>query len=316
MGFLDDTPNLDTKLSVIETLRTVTEGKIFVEVERARVTKILSDIKKEQGDLKAATDILTELQVETFGSMDRREKTEFILAQVALCIEIGDWTQAGILSRKISTRYLARKPKKTAEQLEKEKKEREKKKERGEDVPEEKEDDTTDLKLRYYEQQIILAKHDDKYLDVCKHYRQVLDTEAVEEDSAKLHPVCLVASMMIWTIANTFRFYNESSTSLFLLPMITSSMTSSTESTVTPEILKFRRMPSSSNCSLSRSSCVGPRWPKSLVLISVALTSSTRKKVSLATRKHSSGGRTCGRELSNIMSGWWRSTTRAFKWAD
>jgi 26S proteasome regulatory subunit N5 len=183
MGFLDDTPSLETKLSVIETLRTVTEGKIFVEVERARVTKILSDIKKDQGDLKAATETLCELQVETFGSMARREKTEFILAQVALCIESGDWTQAGILSRKISTKFLARRPKKTPEQLEKEKKDREKRLARGE------EDDVTDLKLRYYEQQIILAKHDDKYLDVCKHYRQVLDTEAVEDDPAKLHPV-------------------------------------------------------------------------------------------------------------------------------
>lgn len=28
MGFLDDTPNLETKLSVIEALRTVTEGKV------------------------------------------------------------------------------------------------------------------------------------------------------------------------------------------------------------------------------------------------------------------------------------------------
>src|ERR1700744_2234988 len=28
MGFLDDTPTLETKLSVIETLRTVTEGKV------------------------------------------------------------------------------------------------------------------------------------------------------------------------------------------------------------------------------------------------------------------------------------------------
>ncbi|KAL1862969.1 hypothetical protein VTK73DRAFT_6566 [Phialemonium thermophilum] len=189
MGFLDETPNLETKLSVIETLRTVTEGKIFVEVERARVTKVLSDIKKQQGDLKAATDILCELQVETFGSMNRREKVEFILAQVALCIEVGDWIQAGILSRKISTRYLARKPKKTAEQIEKENKEREKKKARGEEVSEEEEDDVTDLKLRYYEQQIILAKHDDKYLDVCKHYRQVLDTEAVEQDPEKLRAV-------------------------------------------------------------------------------------------------------------------------------
>ena len=28
MSFLDDTPNIETKLSVIETLRTVTEGKV------------------------------------------------------------------------------------------------------------------------------------------------------------------------------------------------------------------------------------------------------------------------------------------------
>ena len=68
--------------------------------------------------------------------MSRREKTEFILQQVALCIEKGDWTQAGILSRKISTRYFNRKPKKTPEQLEKERKEREEKeKTRSADEP-------------------------------------------------------------------------------------------------------------------------------------------------------------------------------------
>lgn len=211
MSFLDATPDLATKLTVIETLRTVTEGKIFVEVERARVTRILSDIKKEQGDLKAAADILCELQVETFGSMERREKTEFILAQVALCIENDDWTQAGILSRKISTKYLSRKPKKTEEQVANEKKARENRREKGEDVPEPIEDDVTDLKLRYYEQQITLAKHDDKYLDACKHYRQVLDTEAVEEDPSKLQSV----SSLIWnSLARTdrIRSCNELST--------------------------------------------------------------------------------------------------------
>ncbi|KAF2773902.1 hypothetical protein EJ03DRAFT_323262 [Teratosphaeria nubilosa] len=187
MAFLDDTPSREVKLSVIETLRTVTEGKIFVEVERARVTRILSNIKREQGDVAAATDILCELQVETFGSMSRREKTEFILEQVALCIQKGDWTQAGILGRKISTRYFARKPKRTPEEIEKRKKEREEQARKnadtavGEDAmvdPED--DDVTDLKLRYYEQQITLAKHEDKYLEACKHYRSVLDTEAVE----------------------------------------------------------------------------------------------------------------------------------------
>ncbi|KAI9817083.1 MAG: hypothetical protein M1826_001665 [Phylliscum demangeonii] len=204
MAFLDDTPNLDTKLSVIEALRT-----IFVEVERARVTRILSNIKKAQGNLKEAADILCELQVETFGSMARREKTEFILDQVALCIENDDWAQAAILSRKISTKYFARKAKKTAQELEAEKKAQEKKeKEEEEEKEKEKEkekkkdeksdadeagqaakveDDVTDLRLRYYEQQILLAKHDDNYLDACKHYRQKVDTEAIEENPQLLH---------------------------------------------------------------------------------------------------------------------------------
>jgi 26S proteasome regulatory subunit N5 len=123
--------------------------------------------------------------------MTRREKTEFILEQVSLCIQNNDWTQASILSRKISTRYFARKPKKTPEQIEKEKKEQEEKdKKRSADEPEpEKEDDVTDLKLRYYEQQITLAKHEDKYLEVCKHYRQVLDTESVENNPDQLRAV-------------------------------------------------------------------------------------------------------------------------------
>ena len=146
-------------------------------------------MRKAQGDLSAAADILCELQVETFGSMERREKTEFILEQVALCIEKGDWTQAGILSRKISTKYFTRKPKLTPEQMKQELKDRlHREKNRGPDeLPEKPDDDVTDLKLRYYEQQVILAKHDDKYLDACKHYRQVLDTESVEENPAQLH---------------------------------------------------------------------------------------------------------------------------------
>lgn len=169
-------------------------------------------MKKAQGDLNAAAEILCELQVETFGSMERREKTEFILEQVALCIERGDWTQAGILSRKISTKYFARKPRRTPEEKEKDRKEREEKeKKRGaDDPPLEKEDDVTDLKLRYYEQQIALAKQDDKYLDACKHYRQVLDTESVEDNPEQLHAVRFFISCFCAPPAYAqFRLFNE-----------------------------------------------------------------------------------------------------------
>ena len=162
-------------------------------------------MKKEQGDLNAAADILCELQVETFGSMAQREKTEFILEQVSLCIEKGDWTQAGILSRKISTKYFARQPKQTPQEIEKERKEREhaEKNRTADDPPLEVVDDVTDLKLRYYEQQIALAKHEDKYLEVAKHYRQVLDTEYVETDPERLKAVSLPCYPTFHTIQLT-----------------------------------------------------------------------------------------------------------------
>lgn len=90
--------------------------------------------------------------------MERREKSEFILEQVEMCIEKGDYNQAGILSRKLSTKYLH--------------------------LPA-----VSDLKLKYYDQQIQLAKQDDKYLDVCKNYRQVYETPSVLEDPEKLRKV-------------------------------------------------------------------------------------------------------------------------------
>ena len=301
MGFLDSTPNLDTKLTVIETLRTVTEGKIFVEVERARVTKILSDIKKEQGDMKAAKDILCELQVETFGSMERREKTEFILAQVALCIEDGDWTQAGILSRKISTKYLSRRPKKSAAELEKEKAEREKKRAKGDDVPEPIEDDVTDLKLRYYELQITLAKHDDKYLDACKYYRQVLDTEAVEEDPDKLRPV-ISQFLCPSPSANSSRPYKELSTTLSSLPTITNNLISSTASTKTTVTNKSPLTPNYSSFSLSTNSCAGQRLPNSSVLNYAARTSSMLQQDNPLIPRPTSAGRICASVSLSIMS--------------
>lgn len=133
--------------------------QIFVEVERARITRILAHILKARGDLAGATNVLCELQVETFGSMDRREKTDFILEQVELCIERGDFTQAAILSRKISTKYFTNV-------------------------------EVSDLKLKFYDQQIQLAKQDDKYIDVCKHYRAVYSTPSVIADPAKLKSVC------------------------------------------------------------------------------------------------------------------------------
>lgn len=50
-------------MDLIETLRTVTEGKIYVENERARVTRTLADIHEKDDELEKAAKVLQELQV-------------------------------------------------------------------------------------------------------------------------------------------------------------------------------------------------------------------------------------------------------------
>ncbi|KAI8912094.1 hypothetical protein DFJ77DRAFT_432383 [Powellomyces hirtus] len=154
MTYIDKTPDMATKLEFIETLRTVTDGKIFVEVERARLTRTLAEIKEKEGKIVEAADILQDLQVETFGSMDKREKTDFILEQMRLVLAKKDYTRVQIISRKISSKFF-------------------------------KDAANDDLKYRYYQLMVQYAVHEGQYLDVCKHYRQIYDTTIVKEDEQK-----------------------------------------------------------------------------------------------------------------------------------
>ena len=61
--FVEDTPDMATKLELINTLRNVTEGKIYVENERARLTLKLCNIHEDKGDITSASAVLQELQV-------------------------------------------------------------------------------------------------------------------------------------------------------------------------------------------------------------------------------------------------------------
>ncbi|KAG1460726.1 hypothetical protein G6F46_002344 [Rhizopus delemar] len=153
MSYLDSTPNMETKLELIDTLRTVTDGKIYVEVERARITRLLSKIREDEGKIAEAADILQELQVETFGSMDKREKVEFILEQMRLCLAKHDYVRTQIISKKINTKFF-----------------------------QDKENEASDL---FYELMIQHALHEDQYLNVHKYYKQIYDSESIQQDETK-----------------------------------------------------------------------------------------------------------------------------------
>ncbi|ELW47932.1 26S proteasome non-ATPase regulatory subunit 12 [Tupaia chinensis] len=63
--YVEEITDLSVKLRLSDTLQMVTEGKTDVEIECARLTKALANIKEQNGDKKEATSILQELQVET-----------------------------------------------------------------------------------------------------------------------------------------------------------------------------------------------------------------------------------------------------------
>eukprot|EP00485_Elphidium_margaritaceum_P011845 CAMPEP_0202698690 /NCGR_PEP_ID=MMETSP1385-20130828/11935_1 /ASSEMBLY_ACC=CAM_ASM_000861 /TAXON_ID=933848 /ORGANISM="Elphidium margaritaceum" /LENGTH=470 /DNA_ID=CAMNT_0049355455 /DNA_START=49 /DNA_END=1458 /DNA_ORIENTATION=- len=106
-GDADWCHNKSEKLKLIHTLIAVTEGKIFVEVERARLTRRLATIKeRDEHNVAEACDILQELQIETFGSMRKKEKCDFLLEQFRLNLAKKDFIRAVIVRNKITHRIL------------------------------------------------------------------------------------------------------------------------------------------------------------------------------------------------------------------
>eukprot|EP01071_Lankesteria_metandrocarpae_P003264 Lankesteria_metandrocarpae@DN2859_c0_g1_i2.p1 len=153
MTFFELTPDMPTKLTLITTLSSVTEGKIFVEVERARILMILSKIKEADGDINGAATVLEDVQVETFGAMDRKEKAEFILEQMRVVLLKNDFIRCQILSKKINSKFLEN-------------------------------DDVQELKLRYYKYMIEYHHGDSSYIDIAKALFAIFHTPQVQQDPA------------------------------------------------------------------------------------------------------------------------------------
>ena len=101
MDYIEKSPSEERKVALIEALRAVTEGKIFLELESARLTRQLAAIKEKNGDIAEAATIMQETAVETIGSMEGREKTDFILEQIRLCLAKKDYVRADIIGKKI-----------------------------------------------------------------------------------------------------------------------------------------------------------------------------------------------------------------------
>ncbi|KAK9134430.1 hypothetical protein Syun_013760 [Stephania yunnanensis] len=181
MQYIDETPDVETRIELIKTLNSVSAEKIYVEIERARLIKKLAKIKEEQGQIAEAADLMQEIAVETFGAMAKTEKIAFILEQVRLCLDRQDYVRAQILSRKISPRVFDA-------DISKEKK----KPKEGDNIVEEAPADIPsllELKRIYYELMIRYHLHNNDYLEICRCYKAIYEIPSVKEDPAQWIPV-------------------------------------------------------------------------------------------------------------------------------
>ncbi len=98
--------------------------------------------------------------------MEKREKTDFILEQVRLCMLKGDYTRAQIISKKINVKFF-------------------------EHV------DNQDLKKRYYDLMIAHALHGEDFYNTCKFYVSIFNTDSIQEDSKKWKEVLQNAVLFV-----------------------------------------------------------------------------------------------------------------------
>ncbi|KAF5960366.1 hypothetical protein HYC85_001575 [Camellia sinensis] len=155
MQYIDETPDIESKIELIKTLNNVSAGKIYVEIERARLIKRLAKIKEEQGQIAEAADLMQEIAVR-------------------LCLDRQDYVRAQILSRKISPRVFNADTSKEKKNLKK----------APADIP-----SLLELKRIYYELMIRYYSHSNDYLEICRCYKAIYEIPSVKEEPAKWIPV-------------------------------------------------------------------------------------------------------------------------------
>ena len=93
-------------VKILESIIQVCNGKVYCEKELIRSSRLLSDVYIKHGDYQKACDTICGIQVEAFGSIDKKTKVEFILMQIELSIKVNDFSRARLMSRKLTLKSL------------------------------------------------------------------------------------------------------------------------------------------------------------------------------------------------------------------
>lgn len=104
--------------------------------------------------MAGAADVLQEVHVETYGSLSKREKIEFILEQMRLTLGKKDYVRAAIVAGKVTRKNLA-------------------------------EESMEEYKVLYYTLMAQYHRHDKDALELAKDYHAIYSTSHILADEAK-----------------------------------------------------------------------------------------------------------------------------------
>ena len=107
MSYIPSITPEERKIEFVVGIKQVCEKKIYLEVEYARCCMILVKHNEENAaNLTEAVKIMENVQVETYGSMSKKEKMEFILYQMKINLLLKDYTKLYIVSKKVNLKIL------------------------------------------------------------------------------------------------------------------------------------------------------------------------------------------------------------------
>lgn len=107
MGYIPAIQPQERQIDFVSSIKQICEKKIYLEVEYARCCMILVKHNEQNAsNLEEAVKIMENVQVETYGSMSKKEKMEFILYQMKINLLLKDYTKLYIVSKKVNLKIL------------------------------------------------------------------------------------------------------------------------------------------------------------------------------------------------------------------
>lgn len=156
---------------LLETLKFTTNGKLYSEIERAKICKELSIIRKTEGDLEKAISVLEDLKIDTITTIDKKERVEIILQLMEMLVDVKDFVKCLIVAKKINKKYLDSTP------------------------------ELEEQKLKFYKLMIIIDQYEN-YLNTSRHYQSMLNTEKVQQNIDERKKVLSLA--VTYCVLSTF----------------------------------------------------------------------------------------------------------------